>query len=150
MIASSHATLLEPAPDLYAQLARQKSGQLHEDSGFARKEPQEHWSMTTLARQAGPDRWPSPSPGLAATLRGQLAENVDECQARTCIYRKILSLIDDQRANFPLLKIIGHEGIRSARRKRQERCVWIKRKMTEWPSKKSGPTTRLLCHRMAA
>ena len=31
----------------------------------------------------------------------------------------------------------------TARRKRQERCVWIARKMTEWPSKR-GPITKIM------
>ena len=31
----------------------------------------------------------------------------------------------------------------TARRKRQERCVWMARKMTEWPSKR-GPITKIM------
>ena len=34
-------------------------------------------------------------------------------------------------------------GKSTARRKRQEKCVWMARKMTEWPSKR-GPITKIM------
>ena len=93
----------------------------------------EHWSMTTLRDKLV-------KIGAKVVRHGRYVTfQLAEVAVPRDLFRKILSLIDD-RDEDPLRRRPRES---TARRKRQERCVWMARKMTEWPSKR-GPITKIM------
>ncbi len=105
---------------------------LAKERKLALPEAAEHWLLTTLREKLM-------KIGAKVVRHGRYVTfQLAEVAVPRSLLQKILGLIDDLRRR----PAPAQAGKSTARRKRQERCVWMARKMTEWSSKRR-PLTKI-------